>query len=122
MSTPHVIYLAAGLVSLAAIAVVVWVVVSLVRDYRAERGADAAAARAAAERAAAARRTAGRLCRGEVDGDLAALVEGPTQPLGVAGRPGGRAAREIHHMTAAEFTRVNAEFADIIRASWPDLP
>lgn len=103
MTTPHIIIAVASVVGLAAIAVIAWVVRSLVADYRAERGADAAAR-------AAGQRTADRLCRGETDADLAALAEA-TQPLDVVDRP---------HMTVPQFAELNRQFLEIVRANWPD--
>lgn len=125
MSTPHVLYTVSGLLAAAAVAVIVWVVASLTRDYRAERGADAEA-KAAAEKA---ERTAERLCRGEVDADIAAIaLSDATQPLDIVDHPRqihGRTVPELmteRAMAADEAAAVNAKFAELIAANdWPDI-
>jgi hypothetical protein len=43
-----------------------------------------------------------------------------TVPTDVIDKPWVRADREIHHMTASEFTEINSEFAALIAANWPD--
>lgn len=43
-----------------------------------------------------------------------------TVPADVVDKPWVRSDREIHHMTASEFTAVNSEFAALIAANWPD--
>ncbi|WP_026923317.1 hypothetical protein [Glycomyces arizonensis] len=108
MSTPYIVIAAASLVGLAALAVIVWVVCSLAADTRADRQAP---------QCAASGDLADRLCRGEVDADLAALAEA-TEPLDIVDRP--RAVREIHHMTAAEFTEMNRQFHAIVAENWPN--
>lgn len=130
MSTPHVLYTVSGLLAAAAVAVIVWVVVSLTRDYRAERGADREALAAAAEATAAAEkaeRTAERLCRGEVDADIAAIaLSDATQPLDIVDHPRqihGRTVPELmteRAMAAAEAAAVNQQFAELIAANYPD--
>lgn len=43
-----------------------------------------------------------------------------TVPLDVVDGPWDRSTREVHHMTASEFTEMNTEFAALIAANWPD--